>query len=112
MSKESKVVVGEGKNAMIMDIQDDLTAAVDKDLDAAYKEICENNPDNIILKFHEKQHINSTGLAMVINMLIDSREKGRKVYALGLIKHYRKIFEISGLNNYITMIDSEDEIGC
>ena len=110
MRREPKIRVHEGSNAVTIDIQSDLIEAADKDMDAAFQEACEHNPSNILLKFGEKTHINSSGLAIVINLLIESQGKGCKVFVCGLSKHYRKIFEISGLTKYTTIVESEDEI--
>ena len=44
------------------------------------------------------------------DILIDSREKGYRIFVSGLSRHYRKIFEISGLTRYTTIVESEDEI--
>jgi len=110
MQRECKIKVYEGSNAVTIEIQGHLTIAANKDMDAAFQEACEYNPSNILLKFHDKSHINSSGLAMVINLLIDSREKGCRIFVSGLSRHYKKIFEISGLTKYTTIIESEDEI--
>ena len=110
MRKESRIKVHEGSNAVTIDIQGDLTASAAKDMDAAYQKACEYNPSNILLKFGGKYHINSTGIAIVINLLIDSRERGCRVFVCGLSRHYRKIFEMSGLTKYTTIVESEDEI--
>ena len=110
MRNEHRIKVHEGSNAVTIDIQGDLTASAVRDMDAAYQEACEYNPSNILLKFGGKIHINSTGIAIVINLLIDSQERGCSVFVSGLSRHYRKIFEMSGLTKYTTIIESEDEI--
>ena len=110
MRREPKIRVREGSNAVTIDIQGDLIASAEKDMDAAYQKACEYNPSNIILKFGGKTHINSTGIAIVTNLLIDGRKKGCRMFVAGLPGHYKKIFEMSGLTKYTTIIESEDEI--
>jgi anti-anti-sigma factor len=110
MRREPKIKVHEGSNAVTIDIKGDLTDSAAKEMDAAYQEACGYSPGNILLNFHEKSHINSSGLAIIINMLIESKDKGDRIFVSGLTKHYRKIFEISGLNKYTTIVESEDEI--
>jgi anti-anti-sigma factor len=110
MRRESRIKVYEGSNAVTIDIQGDLTASAVRGMDAAYQEACEYNPSNILLKFGGRNHINSTGIAILINLLIDSQERGCRIFVCGLSRHYRKIFEISGLTKYTTIVASEDEI--
>ena len=111
MRKESRIEVHEGSSAVNIDIQGDLAESADKGMDAAFREACGYNPSNILLKFHDRTHINSSGLAIVTNLLIDSREKGCRIFVSGLSRHYRKIFEMSGLTKYTTIVESEDEVG-
>jgi anti-sigma B factor antagonist len=110
MRRECKIKVREGSNAVAIEIQGDLTVSADKDMEAAYEKVCGYNPSNIVLKFDDSSHINSSGLAIVINLVIDSREMGSRVFVSGLSRHYRKIFEMTGLTKYTTIIESEDEI--
>jgi anti-anti-sigma regulatory factor len=42
--------------------------------------------------------------------VIDSKGKGCSVFVSGISEHYRKIFEITGLTRYTTVVESEDDI--
>jgi len=110
MRREPKIRVHEGTNAVTIEIQGDLTASAEKDMDAAYQEARGYNPSNIVLKFDDRSRINSSGLAIVTNLVIESREKGCRIFVSALSRHYRGIFEMTGLTKYITIIESEDEI--
>jgi anti-sigma B factor antagonist len=110
MRRECNIKVYEGSNAVIIEISGDLTASADKDMHAAYREACGYNPSNIVLKFGDKTHINSSGIAVVISLVIESREKGYKIFVSGLSRDYRKIFDMTGLTRYTTIVESEDEI--
>lgn len=45
-----------------------------------------------------------------INLVIDSRERGCKVYLTGISKHFRKIFRLVGLTKYAEIVESVEEI--
>ena len=110
MRRECTVRVHKGDDFVTIEIKGDLTMSAVKDMDAAYQKACGYSPSNILLKFHDRTHINSSGLAILINLVIDSREKGCRIFVSGISRHYRKIFEITGLTKYTTIVESEDEI--
>lgn len=62
----------------------------------------------VVLDFAGVDYINSAGLALLIGLVRRCRESGRPVGAVNLSGHYRKIFHMVGLNDYITVFDSED----
>jgi len=104
--KASKI----GDDSVKIEILGDLTASAEKDMDSAYQEAMKYEPSNIILKFDGKSRINSAGIAILINLVIESQEKENKVYIAGVSQHFRKIFELVGLAKYTTIVESEEEV--
>lgn len=111
MRRECKIKVHEDKGLVTIEVVGDLTASAEKDMDAAYQESCNHDSRNILLKFDGKSRINSAGIAVIINLVIESQESDRKVYITGVSKHFRKIFELVGLTKYTTIVDSAEEVG-
>lgn len=68
----------------------------------------DEQPAPVMLDFAGVDYINSAGLALIIGLVRRCRKSGRPVGALYLSGHYRKIFQMVGLNDYITVLDSED----
>lgn len=110
MRRECKIKVHEGDDLATIEVLGDLTASAEKDMDAAYKQVC-HDPGDILIRFDGKSRINSAGIAIMINLVIESQEKGCKVFITGVSKHFRKIFELVGLTKYTTIVESEEEVG-
>ena len=110
MRRESSIRVSKDNGLVTIEVGGDLTASTQKDMDAAFQEACGYNPSNILLKFGGRSRINSTGIAIIINLVIDSREKECKVYLTGMSQHFRKIFSMVGLTRYAEIVESVDEI--
>jgi anti-anti-sigma factor len=111
MHRECKINVhNEDNNLVTIEVLGDLTASAEKAIGAAYQKACGYNARNILLKFDGKSRINSAGIVIVINMVIESQDKGCKVFITGVSKHFRKIFELVGLTKYTTIVDSEKEV--
>ena len=54
----------------------------------------------ILLDFTKVDYINSSGIALVIQMLIEASNSGQKVYAYGLSPHFIKVFTMVGITKY------------
>jgi anti-sigma B factor antagonist len=108
--QECTIKVHKGSDLVTIEILGDLTASAEKPLNEAYREVCDLNIRNILLKFDGKSRINSTGTTMLVNLVSQSQEKGFRVLVTGISKHSRKIFELVGLTRYTTIVESEKEI--
>jgi len=111
MHRECKINVHGDNDLVTIEVVGDLTASAEKAMDAALQKACSYNPKNILLKFDGKGRINSAGIATVINLVIESQEKGCKIFITGVSKHFQKIFELVGLTKYTTIIESAEEVG-
>ena len=63
----------------------------------------------ILLDFTKVEYINSSGIALIIQMLIDASNSGQKVYAFGLSTHFTKVFTMVGITKYATLYASQGE---
>ena len=108
--QECTIKVHEGSDLVTIEILGDLTASAEKPLNKAYREVCDLNIRNILLKFDGESRINSAGTTMLVNLVSQSQQKGFRVFITGISKHSRKIFELVGLTRYTTIVESEEEI--
>jgi anti-sigma B factor antagonist len=87
-----------------------LTGRIDRDADAAFAEayatVRELGARTIELDFESVGYINSTGIALIVRLLADARRDGREVRAGGLSDHYREIFRITRLSDFMTIEDA------
>jgi anti-sigma B factor antagonist len=78
-------------------------------LTGAYERaVAEGDPATVVLDFAAVQYINSTGIALIVSVLARARSQGRKVVASGLSDHYREIFDITRLSDFIELFPSLD----
>ena len=110
MQRACKIRVSHNEDVVIIDVQGDLTASAEKAMERAYQKACTYQPRRILLKFDGKSRINSAGIALVIDLVIESREKDCRIFITGVSRHFRKIFELVGLTKYTTLVDSEEEV--
>jgi anti-anti-sigma factor len=88
----------------------ELTGDVDRDaqaaLDAAYGQV--GTTESVMLDFSGVDYINSTGIAVIVDLLARVRINGQTLSARGLSEHYRQIFEITRLADFMTILDGRD----
>ena len=84
----------------------DVDIAADEVLAAAYTEAAATGATRVVLDFGAVDYINSTGIALIVRMLAEARRDHREVVALGLSDHYREIFRITRLSDYLTIADA------
>jgi anti-sigma B factor antagonist len=74
-------------------------------LDEAYAAASAGAASTVLLDFTSVDYINSTGIALVVGLLGRARGDGLRVQATGLTDHFRHIFEITRLVDFIEIVD-------
>ena len=65
-------------------------------------------PEAVVLNFAGAGYINSTGIALIVGLLAKARAARIDVRAYGLTPHYREIFEITRLADFMPIATDED----
>lgn len=94
-------------SASVIDIQGDITAQSEETLMAAYTEASQGGTQAIILNFDGLDYMNSSGIGLLVTMLIRVQRQKQRLLAFGLSEHYQQIFELTRLNEAIAIYDSE-----
>lgn len=96
-------IPGESRLAM----RGDVDIAADETLASAYKAAAMAGANRVILDFTAVDYINSTGIALIVGLLAEARKRGQEIQARGLAQHYREIFRITRLSDFLTILDDE-----
>ncbi len=91
----------------IIDLCGEINAFAEEALNAAYAEAERRQPEVILLNFTDVDYINSTGIALIVGVLAHARRDGRTVVSCGLSDHYREIFEITRLADFMRLFPDE-----
>ncbi len=93
--------------ASIIDIHGDVSAFAEQVLMDAYNEASTPTTRVVILNFSELEYMNSSGIGLIVTLLIRVNRQKQRLLAFGLSEHYRHIFELTRLNDAIRIYDSE-----
>ncbi|GIK41007.1 MAG: hypothetical protein BroJett011_48400 [Chloroflexota bacterium] len=107
MSQAKVVMAGRQINDQLsaIDIQGEVTAAAEDMLMEAYNQIGATR--TIILNFSGLEYMNSSGIGLLVTLLIRANRQGQHLVAVNMSEHYRHIFDLTGLNQAITIYDTE-----
>src|ERR1700683_2968507 len=56
--------------------------------------------DPVLLDFSKVDYITSSGIALIIQILMEADKTGQKVAAFGLTPHFQKVFTMVGIGKY------------
>ena len=97
-----------GDSVAVIDIRGDVTAASEQPLSQAYDEATQLGAQALILNFTGLEYMNSSGIGMLVTLLVRANRQRQKLAAYGLTDHYRQIFELTRLDEAIGIFDDEN----
>lgn len=103
-----EAVVRRRDGSAVIDLSGDINADAKARLDSAYVDAVASAPARLLLNFGGVEYINSTGIALIVGLLARARAEGRQLVAFGLDDHYREIFTITRLSDFMTLFPDED----
>jgi anti-sigma B factor antagonist len=93
----------------VIDVEGELTAYAEGVLMDAYNQASDGRVHAIILNFEGLEYMNSSGIGLLVTLLIRINRERQKLLTYGLSEHYRNIFQITRLDDAIGIYDSEEE---
>jgi anti-sigma B factor antagonist len=93
----------------VIEIRGDVTAASEDALMDAYTRAAEGPIRAILLDFSGLEYMNSGGIGLLVTLLVRANRAKQRLLACGLNDHYRQIFELTRLDEAISIYDDEAE---
>ncbi len=91
----------------IIDINGEVTGGAETPLMNAYEEASQNGTRTIILNFSNLEYMNSSGIGLLVTMLIRVNRQKQRMLSYGLSEHYQQIFQLTRLNEAIGIYTDE-----
>jgi anti-sigma B factor antagonist len=93
----------------VIDVKGELTAFAEGVLMEAYNQASDGKVHAIVLNFEGLEYMNSSGIGLLVTLLIRVNREKQRLLTYGLSEHYRNIFQITRLDDAIGIYDSEEE---
>ena len=93
----------------VIDIHGEMNAYAETALMEAYEQANQNSIQTLILNFSGLEYMNSSGIGLLVTLLIRVQRQNQRLLAFGLTEHYQQIFELTRLNEAIGLYPTEHE---
>jgi anti-sigma B factor antagonist len=75
----------------------------------AYQGLAKETNKLILLDFSKVDYINSSGIALVIQLLMEASNSAQRVFAFGLSAHFTKVFTMVGITKYAGLFPTQSD---
>jgi anti-anti-sigma factor len=93
----------------VIDLDGEVTGLVEDALMDAFTEASNENTKTILLNFNKLDYMNSSGIGLLVTLLIRTQRQKQELAAYGLSEHYEEIFTLTRLNEAIATYTDESE---
>ena len=112
MQSETKARVDQlnspgGHSVAALRFQGDISSTSTDAVLGSYQSLPKEKVRFVLLDFTKVDYINSSGMALVIQMLIEASRSGQKVSTFGLSPHFTKVFTMVGIPKYAGIFSSQ-----
>jgi len=97
------------RDVAVIDLEGHLTHSSDETIVQAYQEASDKGTKKILLTFCEKDFLNSAGVGLLISLVAYSRTRDEVVRIAQPSEHFREVFRIVGLTQYVELFPSTEE---
>jgi anti-anti-sigma factor len=105
-TKIDQVLAASAQPVTVLRFNGDISSASREAVVGSYEAIDKNLP--VLLDFSNVEYINSSGIALVIHILMEANRSGQKISAFGLTPHFQKVFTMVGITKYAPLYPDEE----
>jgi anti-sigma B factor antagonist len=92
-----------GEATGVIEIRGEVTAASEEALMDAYTRAADGGTRAVLLDFSALEYMNSGGIGLLVTLLVRANRAKQQLLACGLNEHYRQIFELTRLDEAISI---------
>ena len=109
MQYTNEIKLEQRGSVTLLDIHGDITGFSEPFLNEAYKNADNQGASNILLKTERDIYINSGGIAVLIQILAQTKQNNQLIGITGISDHFKKIFSMVGITRFAKIYDTVDE---
>ena len=104
---QGQAVSTSGQPVTALRFTGDISSASKDAVLGTYEGLDKSTHRQILLNFKGVDYLNSSGIALVIQLLMEASKAGQKVAICGLTPHFTKVFTMVGITKYATLYPDE-----
>jgi anti-anti-sigma factor len=96
-----------GQPATCLRFTGDISSASKDAVVDTYQALDKASNKQIVLDFKGVEYLNSSGIALVIQVLMEANKSGQTIAICGLTPHFTKVFTMVGITKYASLYPDE-----
>jgi anti-sigma B factor antagonist len=100
-----EIIADSGRAVSVLRFTGDISSVSRDNVLSAYGKLAKDRP--VLLDFSRVDYINSSGIALVIQMMMEANKSGQEICAFGLTPHFQKVFTMVGITKYAKLYPDE-----
>jgi len=92
----------------VIELAGEVTGASEAALSDAFDRATSPGTRAVVLDFGSLEYMNSSGIGLLVTLLVRANRNRQRMLAYGLSEHYRQIFELTRLDEAISIHETED----
>ncbi len=108
--KMEEIKSGDGLPITVLRFAGDITSTSQAAVLGTYQGL-PDTAKKILVDFSNVEYLNSSGIALVIQMMIAASKKGQSIQTFGLTPHFQKVFTMVGMTKY-TKLHPDEQAAC
>ena len=108
-SHVDQLISAAGNSVAVLRFEGDIASTSKDAVLGTYQGLPKESSKLILLDFTKVDYINSSGIALVIQLLIEAANSEQKISAFGLSPHFNKVFTMVGITKYAGLFSDQSE---
>jgi len=112
--QESQISLRTIDNISVIEIRGNITSVSEKTLmdvyeQASIQKTSSEKTSSILLHFDEASSINGAGIAILIQLLSDSKKRNQSIAITGISENFKHIFDMVGITRFAKIFNTEED---
>lgn len=106
---QTRIEVRQDHSKAVIKIGGRFSSSAESGLRDAFERAASGGIKTVLLDFSGLEYMNSSGVGLLVTLLVHARKEGVRLLAFGLTEHYRRLLELTRINEIIGLYDTEAE---
>ena len=107
MSSSLKIETRDEPGACVIELHGDLSADGEAPVKDAYAAAVASSRGAVLFDLSHAAYINTSGISVLIAVVMDAKKTGVTVLVSGASPHYKKVFDLVRFSSFVSMFDDE-----
>jgi len=99
-SYAEQIISPAGTSVSVIRFEGDIAGTSKNAVLAAFHGLPKEASQVVLLDFTKVAYINSGGISLMVQLLMEADKAGQKVHVFGLSRHFEKVFAVAGIDKY------------